>query len=387
MVTGTANPHQTLGAGPRSSELVVSSQATQGGHRYIDWNRSGLAETLMLQRAEAITDLVYERLLTRGGISVEMQGRVHTLPEQVTTGHGEANLQKLAQTQPLPPTTIRASTSARDAQPTLDYPAVVQPGHEDASSAVDGINEYLRSLNLAELSEEERWYVEGAEPSSRLLLPETEAPDDHPSETTACKPKDKASSRPQPREANRTFKKSSLGPDGLEGLGLAASILGFVTFAAQLSSQASRIYRSPTNTRNVVDRLSRLLFQYSTLLHAAFEVIRSSIPVGELQELGWQIVKDSQKTARDIEGFLRKVENPGGVVRTIGSMAMWVMWKDEIKGLMQELETLKTTLSAMLQIHQVEVMHMSISSGRGLRGQVRPAVPSGPPSTLSTLRQ
>ncbi|KAK2030005.1 hypothetical protein LX32DRAFT_337445 [Colletotrichum zoysiae] len=371
-MTGSGHSHRLLDAGSRGSEmLMISPRPMQGLHRHGSWNRGGVDRTLMLRRVETITDLVYERLLIRGGISVEMQGRVYTLPEQVMTSHDEAHLSTVAQLQPLPPTAIHASTFAGDTQPTLENTAKVQSGRVSASSAVGGINEYLRSLNLVELSEEETGYVEDADPTSRLPLPGTEVPD---SEREPHNPKDRASSGSQPRAENRTSKVSSFVPDAFESLGLAVSVLQMVTLAVELSSRSSRIYYGARKALVEFGRLSRLLHQYSTLLHAAFEVIRSSMPAGELQNLGWQIIGDSQSTARDIEVFLSRVENPGSAVRAIRGIATFLLRKQEIKDLMERLETLKTTLSVMLQIHQVQMMHMAISSGRSSHGLARSAV-------------
>ena len=104
--------------------------------------------------------------------------------------------------------------------------------------------------------------------------------------------------------------------------------------------------------------LSNRLMQYSGLLQIAAETIRNSMPAGELQDLGWEILKDSKETMLEVEKIVGRFK--AGHAHQIARALKWQSNKTSVVSMMEEVESLKSTLSVMLQLYQVKSTERSL---------------------------
>lgn len=234
---------------------------------------------------------------------------------------------------------------------------------ENQNKLADGINEYLRSLNLVELSEQEMEQVSQNESGLPPLL--LNGPEDKPSEV---QPEENDDSREQPQSSSarqRSRRKSRFRPgmpsfgfglDPLSSLALAGNIIQFVDFAAKVSYNVANTYLNVQDAPRELLMLSKRIMQYSGLLKTAAEVIRTSMPAGELQRLGWEVVRDSEEAMEGVQHILEKYgAKPGRKFGAAISALKWTSNRKHVLAVMEEVESLKSTLSVMLQTHQIQM--------------------------------
>ncbi|PVH83602.1 hypothetical protein DL98DRAFT_486446 [Cadophora sp. DSE1049] len=352
-----------LQLGP-SHTLALNGPVYQDNHRIpmqLEWNRSPILGIDQLLGVDHLADIVYERLLTRPGMPLESHGRIFTLPEDFESRSPSKQL-------PSPPVK-KPSQSAVGAQKQrlLGEKEVengeVPPGPEGRSdnTLADEINEYLHSLNLDGVSEQDVEHlsqnvhlappllIEGPPPKStkspnRAYIEPNEQP-------LPSKPRESTS-----RKARFSSSKKSYNPSGfdpLDGLGLAANISSLVDTSAKIAFNIRGAYRSASGAPQELEILSKRVAQYSSLLQSTEAVIRTALP-DNLRNMGWDILQDSTEIMNEVQHILEKMKvKPGGRgFAAVRISLRWEFYKERVQKIMVDLESLKSTISVMLQLCQ-----------------------------------
>ncbi|KAI7968555.1 hypothetical protein EIK77_006574 [Talaromyces pinophilus] len=358
IVTRSHQPQQLLPGPARSNALSTAIYPNRHKQGYLDWKYNMINSLDMHERVDNITDLVYERLLTRRpGLLLADHGRIYTLSDNVSS----PTLDTVPDRHTLP------SSGHSDEVPGLDQQHV-QLAHERTHSVQQGslageLDEYLRSLGLEELSEWEAEYVDQIS-SQRFLL---NGPEEEFSESETGNRRD----QPQPSRLDgkngqrskfrRRMPSFGFSTNALGGALLAISIVQLIDSAAKTSFD---IMKSKNAYKELV-MLSRRIRQYSSILETATNVICTSMSAGQ-QKLGWDIIRQSQAAMSEVESILN--------IR--GGMGLWhrhrelirimrIMWwpweRKRVLSLMDEIESLKSTFSIVLQTHQVQISERSLT--------------------------
>lgn len=140
----------------------------------------------------------------------------------------------------------------------------------------------------------------------------------------------------------------------MEGLGLAANMVSFVDMATKISFNIMAIYRSASGAHPELLALSRRVIQYSGLLKITAEVIRTAVPASELQNMGWEVLNDSTKAIDEVQHILEELKVKSGrrIMAAVTSSVRWEFRKERVQKIMEDLESLKSTISVMLQLYQ-----------------------------------
>lgn len=360
-------PQQLLPGPARSSALSKAIYPDRHKQGYLDWNYS-LADRLdLLERVDYITDLVYERLLTRRpGSLLADHRRIHTLPDDASINVSYPPLDTISRRCTL------SSTSHSNQVPVLDQQHV-QVAHERTHSVLQNtlaseINEYLRSLSLEELSEQEAEQVNQIS-SQRLLLNGTEE------ESSEQLPQKAENDRDQPQPSGSDERKGQrskfrqrmpsfgFSMDALIGARLAIDILQLLDSAAKASFDITKI----ANASQELIMLSRRISQYSSVLETATNVICTSMSAGQ-QRLGWDVIRESQVAIREVKNILNVLtyrtktgqHKHTEIVRLV-KRQLWRLNKKKVLLLMDEIESLKSTFSVVLQTHQIQISERSFA--------------------------
>ena len=298
---------------PRAStqrQRMIAGQSTLVPRplRYLD-QRTNYAEQLAgLGRIDEIAELVYDRLRTGPEVSFSAPSRALTLPEEanadyhsaITNGHFDALV--------LSPKNALVSRGSLEESSTIEE--VLSAGNSDDDDLTTEIDYILNALNLSELSEEERKHIKlNEESSGRLLLGAPPRPTGNPAKSSGRAQEDerKPFFRSSPSKRQFHFIKEILPSQvPFDTLGLSRSILQLVDVAARLSIRTMDIYHDLRSQTGELAILSRRLIQYSQLLVAAGDIVRTSMS-GPLQELGWQVVRESNEAVEMVEGLLKSV--------------------------------------------------------------------------------
>ncbi|KAF2185574.1 hypothetical protein K469DRAFT_726693 [Zopfia rhizophila CBS 207.26] len=317
---------------------------------HLDWNYNPVDGLNFLNMVDDITDLVYERLLTAPSMPLASQRRIPTLPDNVSISVPQSQPNTSAEGLGLPSTNY----SDNDPVPNQERePADVQPQPRHQNTLAAEINEYLHSLNLEQLSLEEVEMLNQAHNSSqRRLLLGSEEPSPESELQGAKVPSYRAQTPPD--ETKR-----------FDTLGLTASIVGFISSASRLAFEASAIYKSVVGAPRELRTLSNRIMQYTSLLRIAANIIRDSIPDENLQMVGLQVLRDGEEAFEGIRHVLAKYNPKTGTQRRAKAVVLVMKWSSDRKrifAIMDEIESLKSTLTIMLQTHQSQMTERTLEA-------------------------
>jgi hypothetical protein len=325
------------------------------------------------RKIEDLTDLVYERLLSRPGITgpLKISGRVNTLPDNFSL---HASLREPHSNPEGRELQYAVESKQISTPPQLESGATEnESGGEESNpnTLEDEINEYLVSMNLEELSDQEREYINLGTSASGLLL--LEAPrdgdvggEDHGQNQTSSPSEPERNSRSKSKterfsSSKNPFKSFGSGIDTLTAFALAANVIQFAEFATQIAFKLSNISRSSSEMPQEVYVLVKQITQYSRIMQIAGQIIRTSMlgPQDELPALGMDILSDSQRTMEGVQSLLQKYGAIDGlhgrVVGAVRAVARWQLNKNKVMALVDQIESLKTNVSIMLQLYQVKM--------------------------------
>lgn len=367
IITRSNQPQQLLLEPSHNSAFSKAVYSDRHRQSYLDWNYNLINSLDMLERVDSITDLVYERLLTRqSGLLLADHPRVHTLPHNESSPTPDA----ISQRRTLPPAahldkvTVVKHQNVRSAQ---------ERTHSVHQETLAGeINEYLRFLSLEELSEQDAEQVNQIG-SQRLLL---NGPEEEPSEPL---PRSMEYNRDQPQpsgsEGQRSRFRRRLPPFIRHGQP-SSFVFSMDTRSSttleisitQLISSAAKISFDIMQTRNSFKELvmfSRRIRQFSSVLETATNVICISMSA-EQQRLGFDIVQQGQAAISEVYDILDLLNlrlGSGlwpkyiGLVRLVRTL----LWKKRVLILMDEIESLKSTFSIMLQTQHFQISERSFA--------------------------
>ena len=165
---GNHNQPKSLFIGP-SQNLALSRSVYQSLHHtqhFLDWNPSLINRDHILRIVNDLTLLVYERLLSGPGISSHCHERINALPDDYSVGISTPQLNSFREYK-APQSTVDLTEPRFPSQ----QEALQRIGAEESNpnTLVSEINEYLLSMNLDELSEQEKEYVGRNDGISRNL--------------------------------------------------------------------------------------------------------------------------------------------------------------------------------------------------------------------------
>jgi len=328
----------------------------------LEWNRSPSLSIDQFHGVDHLADIVYERLLTRPGMPLESYGRIFTLPDDFESKRPQRQLPStLVKTalQSVVGTTEQRLLGQEEFANGEIFPEIEE---ESDNTLADEINEYLLSMNLDGLSEQDVEYLD--QNTNVTLLSHIEGP---PGESTGfpnqtyvdpseqprpSKPRESTIHKARFRSSRRSSISSGFGP--MEGLGLAANMVSFVDMATKISFNIMAIYRSASGAHPELLALSRRVIQYSGLLKITAEVIRTAVPASELQNMGWEVLNDSTKAIDEVQHILEELKVKSGrrIMAAVTSSVRWEFRKERVQKIMEDLESLKSTISVMLQLYQ-----------------------------------
>ncbi|QKX58594.1 uncharacterized protein TRUGW13939_05719 [Talaromyces rugulosus] len=362
-------------AKPRQSQQLVQeptrSNALSRGiypasHRqgYLGWNYNQIDGLDLLGRVDEITDIVYEHFLARPRLPLADHGRIYTLPDDVSISVSYPQLETISDHRSVPLTN-------HSNQFPIPIQQQVQSANErthsvDQNTLAGEINEYLRSLNLEELSEQEAKQVNQTENNTqRLLLNELgeESSEPLPEQTEINRDQPHSSGSGEKWRQKSKFRPTmpSFGSptDALSGVSLAISIIQFIDSAAKTSFN---IMRTENSYRELVV-LSKRIMQYSNLLEKATSVICTSMSADQ-QRLAWEVIRDSEEAMREVGNILDVLtyRTETGRQKYTGLLRMlkWQLNKKRVLSLMGEVDSLKSTFSIVLQVHQIQISEHSL---------------------------
>lgn len=365
IVARSNEPQQFLLEPARSSALTKAIYPDRHNQGYLNWNYN-MASLDMLERVDNIADLVYERLLTkRSGLLLADHGKVHTLPDNVSS----STLDTISHRHTLPSTGHSDEVSVRNKQHVRSAHEQTHSAHQETLESE--INEYLRSLGLEELSEQEaaqvnqissqRFLLNGPEEPSEPLPQSTENNRDQPqpSGSDGQKGQTSKSRHRLPPFIRHRMPSFEFPMDALNGISLAIRITQLMDSAAKTSFDLMR-------TRSSIKEfamLSRRIRQFSDILETARSVICTSMSA-EQQRLGLDIIQQSQAAINEVDDMFDYVFSGGLWLKciTMVGLMMILLWKKKrVLLLMDEIESLKSTFSILLQTHQIQISERSFA--------------------------
>ncbi|KAK9418620.1 putative Fungal N-terminal domain-containing protein [Seiridium unicorne] len=236
-----------------------------------------------------------------------------------------------------------------------------ETGETEPTTLVDDLNIYLHELNVYPLSEQEAEFVNEMERQSpnvngfsQMLTncPGSEEPRMFPT-TQPLRGDRNGSDKAKFDTGGRFFMplKFDFGIDHMASLGLASNIPQIVVLSAKLASSTSRASRM--RFRSECNNISRRLMQCSMLLQTASDIIRFSIPTTRLQNMGWDILNASTVLCHEVQDIIDglKLESQHSTLKAVFAVIKWHHFKEEVLAVLERIESSKSSLSIMLQLH------------------------------------
>lgn len=276
-----------LGSAQSLAVERLAYRSTPGVQGYLDRNSNPMNEPDYF--VEALTDLVYKRLLTRPNMPLQNRGTVHTLPDSDTVEISHTQLHSMPEER-----NFQQAADWTEQNLPSQKEAKAQAGKSNHNTIASDINEYLRSMNLDELSHQDREYLSQNNSGTRQLL--IDGPSGETAEAHDQNYDDISGRWPKPSDAQESSRqrsnfRPSRNPSShfdfetlCASLELVASIKQLVDLCAKASFSFMHIFTIAPRKLLV---LSGRIMQYSELLQAAAEVICTSKAIGDLQTLGW----------------------------------------------------------------------------------------------------
>jgi hypothetical protein len=326
----------------------------------LEWNRSSSLSIDQFHGVDHLADIVYERLLTRPGMPLESYGRTFTLPDAFESKRPQRQLPSTPVKRALQ--SVVGTTEQRFLVQEEFANGEIFPQIEEGSdnALADEINEYLLSMNLGELSEQDVKYLDQNTNVSPQLHIESgdstglpnQAYIDPSEQPQPSKPRESTTHKARFRSSKKSTNLSGL--SAIDGLGLAAGMISFVDMTAKISFNIIGVYHSDSGAPPELLALSRRVIQFSGLLKITAEVIRTAMPAGELQDMGWEVLKDSTEAMDEVQNILEKIKGKSSVriMATVTSSLRREFRKERVHQIIEDLESLTSTISVMLQFYQ-----------------------------------
>lgn len=327
-----------------------------GAQNYIDWRTETVERLRQTRTIDAISHIVYERLLSQSAPPISESNKVYTLPPD---GDAEAKF-------------LTGDVSKVEAH--FDHPSPngeSGPGKDlgeemkESRSPPDADNAIIRSINryLTELQLPLLTNAETARLNERSSAAYTDLPlgSQH---TISNGNSDIVSrvSRPEPVAAQWVARPSesnwSHKPNKSSPLAMSEKVLHMLHalgLAAQVAYSISTFCREDSSAPEEAATLALRVSQYSNLLVHAIDLMCESAPSDVLVDLSRALALDSTRVMARIQIIIRGFfagKQYGGLRRLVTSIRLHLK-KEKIKLMTAEVESLKLDLSLMLQMHQI----------------------------------
>lgn len=293
------------GTGQPSTRLALPSSEIQ---RYIQWRPETVEDLRQTGALSEISNLVYERLLSRPGPLTSEGRKVFTLPADdgaeanFLAGNGP-NAQKSL----VHPSAVSTPASKSIANGQRGDPGDAFNADTADNAIVQQTNHYLTELQLTLLNDAETArLVEHSSDVHTDLLPGYER--DNQDETPDSRPRAGTSdpmTGSEPRTASRSHRWRN--NNTWSALAMSESVLGMLGVLGQTTQAAYSLdayYREMRSAPEEAQALARRLTQFSTLLQAATNVISDSTPSPVLVELSQSMILTSTYILSDINNAI-----------------------------------------------------------------------------------
>lgn len=354
IVAGSNQPQQLVPGPAHNNALRKMPYNSCHKQKYLDWDYNQINAPEFFNRIDYITKLVYERILARPpALHLANDGIIHTLPDDANFPESYPLLGVIPKGQNL------LSTDQLNAHPFVNQRQVEYSGYQHTFA--DELNEYLRSLCLEELSDQETEHVNQIRNQyQRFMLCGSHEP------SSEIFPQERMNNQGPPSGEN-WHEQSKFRPiippfkplaDLTSGTSITIQIMQ-IYYASVKAIFA--IKKSGTSEELLV--LSRRIMQYSTLLQTTSSIIRTSMPA-EQQRLAWEITQDSQVIIEKVRDFVKLTKQHKALTLNrdllkITQSFLWRRNKHQVLLFMSEIESLKSTLSIVLQTHQIKISERS----------------------------
>ncbi|KAK3315961.1 hypothetical protein B0H66DRAFT_274210 [Apodospora peruviana] len=314
-------------------------RAAQSPRLSLSWDSNPMRDRLFYRRLDYMTDLVYERLLTRSGVPLADRGRVRRTPDHTDLDLIQPQLPAIAEEEGTPIIPVERDQESRD-DVNSGVAVAGETGHSGTSDLADDLNEYLRELNLDPLSGEEAEIANGAGSQGQdgNNIGGEDADEFFGSPSMA--------GQPGPKEPELTHR-----------------LLMFVSASSRFVSHVNQAWDSVPGEPEELRNLSRRLMQYSTLVEAVTQTVGIAMSkTSSLVELGWAILGESNDVLEEINEIISGLlpdqifwGQPASKRSRIFAAVKWRFRKSRTLVVTEKMESLKSTLSIMVQLHEVQI--------------------------------
>jgi len=317
-----------------------------------------------------LTDTITQLLATRsGGTLLTGPPRVWTLPDAMEYA-STANEQPFGRDEPQrqsPANPATRSEQGKGQEAELIPKKAVDDVQDDLQSSLTPLtgtpawiretNEVLRVLQLPEITAEEFGNYGKQAPSYPEIHEAEESQHSPPpgvetnSNEESRKVKDQVKSNGEkPKRGRYGWFQRNLNPLGVfSGIEVAGAVMGVAATVIQLSLTLSSISLAPKAIYLISARIQDL----APLLHDVAE----TLAVDNDLRMGRRVLDRAGDLLNEIEALVRSlmVRERSKVTAVATNLLRWQMKKEAVQHLLDELESLKLTLSCVLQAHQIKI--------------------------------
>lgn len=350
-------PSANSGTGQPSPRLALPNSETQ---RYIQWRPETVEDLRLTGAMSEISNLVYQRLLSRPGPLISEGRKVFTLPaDDGAEASFLAGNEPNAQSSLVHPSAVSTPASKNIANGQTGDPGDAFNADTADNAIVRQTNHYLTELQLPLLNDAETArLIECSSDVHTDLLPGYKR--DNQDETLDSRPRAGTSdpmTGSEPRTASRSHRGRNVNTSS--ALAMSESVLGMLGVLGQTTQAAYSLdayYRELRSAPEEAQTLARRLTQFSTLLQAATNVISDSTPSPVLVELSQSIIKTSSDMLSDVNNVLGHFfgEEDTNTLKRLKRSMRWVSKREAIGQKTSEVESLKIDLTVLLQMHQIQ---------------------------------
>lgn len=338
--SGPQNVMQRLNPAPTHVSLPYNQKATQA--RRLE----NVQNQRLLDTVEEVSNMVYERLLSRPGLPPAERGHVFALPSNPGAEEVFLNNRPCYHHSSAEPTYAPASSSSQATTEDAVDNAVPETANADI---VRETNKYLADLKLPQLTKHEEGILSDHKPThSQVPMLEME----QNQSSSAAKNTYSASQNRGKIPSKTPESHGSFNPASFVSSVLSATQL--VGTAAKLAYQLDSAH-AYSGVPAEIAILSRRVSQYRQLFEVFFETMKRPTPSHSLQQAEASIIMESKDLLIEIRHLIPdRFGQPRGIVRAAAGAIRWQKRRLRVMHMVEEFEAMKTNISILLQARQME---------------------------------
>jgi hypothetical protein len=334
--SGPQNAMQRLNPAPTHVSLTYNQKTTQA--RRLE----NVQNQRLLDTVEEVSNMIYERLLSRPGLPPAERGHVFTLPGDPGAEEVFLNSGPCCTEATYAPASSSLQTKAEDA---VDN-AVPETANTDI---VGETNKYLADLKLPQLTKHEEGILSDHRPT-HLQVPMLEIEQDQSSsaaQNTYNTSQNRGKMPSKTPESHGSFNPASL----MSVVLLATQLVGMTAkLAYQLDSAHDAYFGVPAE----IAILSRQVSQYGQLFEVLTETMKRPTSSHSLQQAETSIIKESSDLLEEIHRLIHHLGEPRGGVRAAVRAIRWQTQRQRAMHMVEQFEAMKANISILLQARQME---------------------------------